>query len=205
MTSWLTYAIMRGMREEERRKALQYVLNIVGEVRSVLDFGCSTCTLLDLFPESVKKYGVEIDEKARKICEGKGYKVFKDLREAPIVECITMIDVLEHLDPNYFVNELLPVIREKLCRGGKLFIQTYNPYCIFAHMDFYNDYTHRFMWTLDSLKAVLTMCGFKIIKSGYLHPLSPNRTLLRIFSSIIRKFTSQKYLYMEEFVLAKRI
>lgn len=204
MTSWLMYAKARGMNEEERKKVLSYVPQIIGSVKSILDFGCSVCTLLDLFPRHVEKYGVEIDEQARKVCESKGYKVFDNLDKAPSVECITMIDVLEHLDPDYFVNELLPRIREKLVKKGKLYIQTYNPYCIFAHMDFYNDYTHKFMWTLESLKAVLLMHGFRVVRMGYIHPIRSKRMMFNSLLRVARKLIDVKYLYIEEFILAER-
>ncbi len=199
---WYRYAKARGLDESKRKRLLSLVPDIVGTVKSVIDFGCSTGLLLDLFPEDVDKICIEIDEEAKKVVEEKGYKVYSDLRKAPMVECITMVDVLEHLEPEYFVNELLPLIRSKLISNGKLYIQTYNPFNPYSLVDFYNDYTHKFMWTLSSLIAVLRMYNFRIVRAGYIHPIQASsllgRTMLKIASKILRP----QYLYIEEYVLA---
>lgn len=175
------------MKEDERRKVLQHIPRLCRGVKSVLDFGCSTCILLDLFPRNINKYGIDIDEEALNVCKEKGYRVFKELDEAPIVECITMVDVLEHLDPGYFVNELLPKLKGKLIRGGRLYIQTYNPCCPLAHIDFYNDYTHKTMWTLESLAAILRMHGFKIASMGYLFPIQSQKRAINYSIRLLQK------------------
>jgi len=201
--SWLLYAKARTRYDERRMNELLHVPKVVGRVNSLIDFGCSIGYLLDLFPHITEKYGVEVDEEAIRICSNKGYKVFKDLSEAPRVDCITMVDVVEHLHPEEFI-ELLPKVWNHLNEGGNFFIQTYNPYCIISIMDFWNDYTHKHMWTIESLESVLRLNGFKVVKKAFIYHVNSSRIRIKILLSLLKKFLDKKYLYTHYYILAQR-
>jgi len=165
---WLDESKIRShyLRNEKERKAdLAYIPPLLGRFKSVIDFGGSCGYLLDLLKAEVKIL-VDIDPQARKIAKKKGYQVFKDIKKSPQVEVITMVDVLEHLSSEEFL-ELLPWLNEKLAIGGKLFIQTINPYCFLAPADFWNDFSHKRMWGPRTLMALLEASGFKVINQGY--------------------------------------
>jgi cyclopropane fatty-acyl-phospholipid synthase-like methyltransferase len=201
--SWLLYAKARTGYDERRKNELLHVPKVVGKANSLIDFGCSIGCLLDLFPHITEKYGVEVDEEAIRICSNKGYKVLRDISEAPSVDCITMVDVIEHLHPEELI-ELLPKLRSHLNEGGKLFIQTYNPYCITSLMDFWNDYTHKHMWTIESLESCLYLNGFKVVKKAFIYHVNSSRIHMKILLTLLKKFLDKRYLYTHYYILAQK-
>jgi cyclopropane fatty-acyl-phospholipid synthase-like methyltransferase len=171
----------------------------------MLDFGCSTGSLLDLFREVNERYGVEVDENATKISEQKGYKVFKSITEAPSVDLITAVDVLEHLKSEE-VLELLPQFYEHLNKNGILFIQTCNPYCFFSLMDFYNDFSHVRMYSPGTLCSLLILNKFSIVEVGFVGiewMKAPFRLLAKLFEKI--RLVDKRNFYYNYFVVARKL
>lgn len=93
--------------------------------RRILDVGCFNGAMLDYFGSEWKRYGVEPSLKAREIarsrrieiCGSTPHDLSRDLR----FDCITVIDVMEHLDqPLQFIREL----QERLTSGGVMILVT---------------------------------------------------------------------------------
>jgi hypothetical protein len=158
---------------------VQYLLDLIDEVRpqKYLDFGCSGGHFL----EGVRvadKCGFEPDSYARAKAASRGLKVYADWKDVPQVQCITVIDVIEHMQPRE-MTALLYQLRDKLDTGGTVIFQSDNPRCIFAHLDFFNDYTHVRMYDVQSMLNLLNLTGYstskvlKAIRIGDLVNLSP--------------------------------
>ena len=171
----------------------------------MIDFGCSIGSLLDLFKEVNERYGVEIDEHAVRICERKGYKVFKSITEASTVDLITAVDVMEHLKSEE-VLELLPCFYEHLNRNGILFIQTCNPYCFFSLMDFYNDFSHVRMYGPGTLSSLLILNKFSIVEIGFVGiewMKAPFRLLAKLLTKI--RLVDKRNFYYNYFIVARKL
>ncbi len=201
--SWLKEAQLRyDYNEDLRKKGSSYIPKIVGKVKSILDFGCSVGYLLDLFPDVKEKFGIEIDDVAREICKARVYKVFRSISDAPKVDLITAVDVIEHLDASELL-VLLPQFYKHLNDGGRLFIQTCNPYCLFSMIDFWNDYSHKRMYGISSISSLLKLSGFKIIQFGYVHEVGA-RPLYRFLMHLLERFSHKRYFNCNYFVLARK-
>ncbi len=95
----------------------------------VLDFGCGQGDFLTSLPPTIKKYGVEINQKAIKFIkekypEIKIFRTWEKLKSSRIkFDLITLWHVLEHLEKP---REVLKQLARRLRRGGYLIISTPN-------------------------------------------------------------------------------
>lgn len=111
---------------------------------SIVDFGCSSGYFLEAL-EVPAKWGFDLDAPALDRARRRGLTVTDRWEEVPEVEMITAIDVAEHMGPD----DLWTWIgrwHDRLLGGGHLLLQTDNPACPVAHIDFWNDPTHRRMY-----------------------------------------------------------
>jgi SAM-dependent methyltransferase len=106
-------------------RQLDQILLALPNNSKVLDVGCWTGRLLSFHYPRLEVYGIEPNASASKIAESKGLKILgamvEDLAINNFFDCITLVDVFEHLA------EPMPVIRnllEMLAPGGKLLIIT---------------------------------------------------------------------------------
>jgi 2-polyprenyl-3-methyl-5-hydroxy-6-metoxy-1,4-benzoquinol methylase len=97
---------------------------------SVLDIGCNTGRFLRMLPDSVRKFGVEPSIQSALIARNAGVEILagdvegvsSDMR----FDCITLIDVLEHVpEPRRLLETLLAMLNP----GGRLVISTGDPEC----------------------------------------------------------------------------
>ncbi len=140
----------------------------------VLDLGCALGNLLALFDkDGFITYGLDISEFAiKKAAKRTKAKLIKaDLNkglpfEANFFNVITAIDVIEHLQSPYnFLLEAKRVLR----KDGLLFLQTPNISSLFVKIlkdkwFGYQDKTHLYLFSKESLKFLLRQAGFEVLK-----------------------------------------
>jgi SAM-dependent methyltransferase len=171
--SWYEEAVKRHLGEDGKNwiKYMQHLHLILNKlsVTSILDFGCSSGYFLETLAYS-QKYGYEIDPVAVKLGREKGRPITSNWEEIPNVDCIIAVDVIEHLKSDELI-EWSQKWYDRILPGGYLLIQTDNPYCLEALMDFYNDITEQRMYGEWVLRNILELRGFKKIYSQEVHPL----------------------------------
>lgn len=124
--------------------------------KDVLDAGCGHCEFLNLNPRNLNVVGMDIKKSDNfKVKEGDLNKKipFKDNS----FDTVTCFHVLEHLDnPKKALQEIKRVLRKD---GLSVFAV---PNHSFKH--FYDDYTHKRLYTKTSLYYILRDNGFENIK-----------------------------------------
>lgn len=139
--------------------------------KKLLDIGCGTGDfLLHSKNKGLKVYGIEPNEKARKIAQnkiGKGGKFFESLSETEKnFDSITLWHVLEHI-PN--LNETLIEIKSKLKPDGELIIALPNHRSFDAnfykkHWAAYDVPRHLWHFSPDDFNQLMNHHGMKIVK-----------------------------------------
>lgn len=115
---------------------------------SILDIGCFAGTFLGMIPETVYKNQIGIDilpDQVKYANEKYGndfrhfmsYSDLDDLEglQANFFDCITIIEVLEHLDSKQ-INDILSFCSQKLIPGGSLIITTPNYISLWPLLEF---------------------------------------------------------------------
>lgn len=101
------------------------------QIKTVLDVGCGVGDLLNALPIHIIRFGIEPSEEAKTIAKTQNIEVLGDtiasLRSADKFDCITSVDVIEHIvEPNSFVKKLFQHVKP----GGVLIISTGNPQAV---------------------------------------------------------------------------
>jgi len=140
----------------------------------VLDLGCGRGDFLEPFKNrGFSVYGLDLSYNCLKKLQNKGYNVkYCNFEKDKIpftknyFDIIFSKSVIEHIiNPDNFLNEIKRILKS----NGKLLIMTPDWYS--QHMIFYNDYTHRYPYTQESLKNILINHGFKNVKVSYFYQL----------------------------------
>lgn len=84
---------------------------------------------------------------------------------------ISMLEVIEHLTPEE-INELIPLIFQRLAPGGVFLVETINIKHPLAFHVFYTDPTHRRPLPSDWLAFLLQWHGFTNLQIVYTSPLA---------------------------------
>jgi hypothetical protein len=144
---------------------MRHLLDLLAELKpnSYLDFGCSGGHFLAAVPVEAK-YGFEPDAYGREKARGRGLTVYDRWQDVPTVDCISAIDVIEHLHYREII-DVLYQLRGKLRDGGHVLVQSDNPRSLAAHLEFYNDYTHVRMYDLETFVNLLNLTGFCTVKA----------------------------------------
>lgn len=111
------------------------------DVRTVLDVGCNTGTLLESLGTLITKFGIEPSAKARQVAESKGIVVLgstvDSIPAGSAYDCVMAVDVVEHLsDPTSFLEALYAL----LSQDGLLILSTGNPAARMWHGVFKGDF-----------------------------------------------------------------
>ena len=118
-----------GAKDWHKRKSLPIILKLANIIKSgrVLDIGCGHGNLLDMLPDTFKKYGERLPREAIFNSRLKGIKVYCSPLE--LVKFETKFDLVIALDFIEHVNNPLMAIK-KMCEtikpGGYLVIETGN-------------------------------------------------------------------------------
>lgn len=148
-----------------------------GSTGRVLDFGSGSGALVQLLRESkIDAIGVERSAQARQYCaEQRGFNLFADIDqlEDASVDCVTMIEVIEHLpDPSAALEQLRPKLRP----GGRLFLTTPNRRSLRARVEggYWREAVKKFhvvLFDASSLKRLLVDSGFVAVTRNYFSPV----------------------------------
>ncbi len=188
---------IRNLIKEEKYKLsqLKIVLNFLKKTstkkkKKILDFGCGYGWLLkNLNNTKWKKYGIEINNDARKIANKNKIECYKNLNNLrkENFDIITLIHVIEHIKKP---KNLLKKIINKIKKNGYLILETpdfdsamarrYNNKFRLLH-----DKTHVSLFSTQSISRLIENLGMKIIKIEYPYfegPFFNRKNILKLFS-----------------------
>jgi SAM-dependent methyltransferase len=157
--------------------------DLIKKNQKVLDFGCGGGYLLDSF-ENIEKFGVEINEEARKIAIKNKIKTYESSFDLPsnFFDLIISNNALEHVDNP--IIELKELYRS-LKIGGKISLVV--PCDNITYKFKKNDINfHLYSYSPMNLGNILTAAGFEVISSTpFIHKWPP-------FYNTFKKFLSWK-------------
>lgn len=161
---------------------IQWIIDNVGNCKSVIELGCRYGDRLKILPANIKKYGIEIHKPFLDKAHCEFEKIDGDLLEfdnyiTPYeIECAMLIDVLEHL--NKVDGERL-LVRLKRYGFKKILIQTPNGFYAQGPEPGNKYNAHLSTWTEKELKDL----GF--ITSVYQNfwPAKDNNTVDCLFAT----------------------
>ncbi len=143
------------------------------QIKTILDFGCGSGEMLDVFIKEFEAIGVEPDEGARYAAIQKGLSVYESsnavVENNIQVDAITLFHVIEHL---YEPTKELEIIHKILKPDGWLIIETPNSndslLTIFDSLNFSN-FTfwshHPMLHSQFSLESLVSKSGFSLFES----------------------------------------
>ena len=139
--------------------------------RPVADIGCGRGEFLELLREAgVKAVGVDTDGGYVEDLKSRGYDVHHSdsaeyLRECPDggLAGITAFHLIEHVDSEY-LDGLIRLASVKIAPRGFVLIETPNPRCLTALVDFYRDPTHLRPVPCEYLLWNLRLHGFDVCR-----------------------------------------
>jgi len=178
----------------------------VRNIKSALDIGCSTGSLLKEMQShlQVSVVGVEPGEIYRKYAQRNGFEIFPSIDEMgkkihTKFDLITVMHVLEHLDKPL---EFLQTLRSKWLKAdGSLIIEVPNTY---SHDSF--EFAHVSAFTPHTFREILKQAGYKVaIFKKHGRPRSKIFPLYMIaLVHPFREKISEAPVHPERFVAVKR-
>ena len=202
--SWLKEAERRHLRDDGRNwiKNMTHILQEIGNINPLVfvDYGCSGGHFLSIVPVA-HKYGYEIDPYAKEKAKQRNLAVISRWEEIPTADCVTIIDVIEHMSPPEVVT-LIYQLRDKLNDDGCVIFQSDNPRCIASHLDFYNDYTHVRMYDIWTFVNLLNLAGFCCMKIFKALPALNNDEIEKLTSLNLPTFSDP---YLKWVIVAKKV
>jgi len=170
---------------------------------SVLDIGIGRGEMLSCYKNwGYKNYfGIDISKSTIKHCQSLDLncQLVNNTREwlennPNVFDMVTMFDVIEHFKKDDVI-PTLTAIKNSLRENGVLIIQTPNLQAIDPQLHRYNDFTHEFGYTENSLREVLCAAGFaKINFEGFEEDIYGgfNAWKCNFFRNLIWKFARFK-------------
>ena len=146
---------------------------------TVLDIGCGRGEFVShLISLGLPAYGIDLDADALAIGQAEGLDLrqvdaFAHLADLPdaSLAAVTMIQVIEHMEPEAVLN-LLKSVLSKLAPGGLVIAETINPACLFALSNWYlMDPSHRTPMHSETTRFLMMQAGFHRIEVRFLHPV----------------------------------
>ena len=136
--------------------------------RNVLDIGCGRGEFLEMMKDNnISSIGIDIDLIMLNYCNARGFEVIQadaltylEGLEDMSLDGIFIDQVIEHLEPKYFMRMLEACIR-KLKFGFYLVAETVNPLSFFSFANFYIDMTHIRPVHPQTLRFLLEYVGFR--------------------------------------------
>ena len=173
-------SIKSNSSDDTYRRA-ELVSKYIKSSSSILDIGSGYGFFLqEMFNRGYNITGIEISKEKRKISlKVSNVKVldinlYKDNKELPIFDCITLFHVLEHIsDPTQF----LKVIKKHLSNNGKLIIEVPNVDDMLLkeckqYKDFYWQRAHLFYFNVKTLEKIVKNSNFVTVDVSYVQRYS---------------------------------
>lgn len=141
----------------------------------LLDFGCGSGEMLDVFADVSTSEGLEPEVAMRKLGEKRGFKMFESLDQAiesnSYYDLVTLFHVIEHI---YNPVELMAGVRRLLKAGGAVVLETPNAndalltkYNSEAFQNFSYWSHHPMLYTQQSLTEMLLAAGFNHVNVSF--------------------------------------
>jgi len=165
----------------------------MGVKDKLLDIGCCVGEFVRFAERYYSCMGYEPNSHARQeACCRTTSPIFDKLdRSIPKVQCVTMFDVIEHIEnPKALLGYLS---EEYLLKGGVIVITTPNSHAAPDHHSLekwkhYKPKEHLWIYTEESLASLFTKIGFECLYWGYeesgIRPNNPNNDILTF---VVRK------------------
>lgn len=135
----------------------------------IVDIACGEGYFLTFLRKAgyTNLYGIDLSDENVALCRqaGLGFVsktnalALADFEAGAEFDCIFALDILEHL-PKARAVEFMESLYARLAPGGTLVIRTPNMGCLFGLFHRYNDPTHEFGVTENTLKDILALAGF---------------------------------------------
>lgn len=196
------YFKFHGVSEEmyENYDLQKYLVEILPKNKDVkiLDIGCGFGQMLiNLRKRGYKNLkGIDICKESCDYCSSKGLDVnlIEDIipfskKNDEKYDFIIMAHVLEHIEKNRMIETIECIRKSLLKRGGRMVIMVPNAQSNTGAYWLFEDFTHKFLFTVRSLSFVLKSGGFKNIK--FLDVDATDH--LRLPQKILRKFFLKIY------------
>ena len=139
----------------------------------ILDIGCGFGQLLLKLKEQkyVNVKGIDISKEAHDCCKSQGLDVEK-IKDIPNYckktkdkyDLIIMNHILEHIEKEEIIQNLTAIRKYLLSERGEIYIIVPNAQSNTGSYWFFEDFTHKTLFTSGSLLYVLGAAGFKNIK-----------------------------------------
>jgi len=164
----------RGSIEDIKKKQSIY-LEYFKNCQNVLDIGCGRGEFLTLLKENnVDAKGIDINENMVSYCQKNHLNVEKidaisylQSLENESLDGIFSSQVIEHLQPRELV-DLIKLCYDKMIYGNFV-IETINPLCLNAHINFYADFSHSKLIHPETLKFLLESAKFEDVQIKFLN------------------------------------
>lgn len=183
----INYYVFEERFRGSRENVLQHQTNFIGyfeNCTNVLDIGCGRGEFLELAKQKgINARGIDVDEDMISFCKSKGLtaelkdaiKALEEIKDKSL-DGIFISQVVEHLNPRYFVN-MLSLCNKKMKYGFYIIIETVNPLSLFSLANFYIDLSHIKPVHPETLKFLVSNAGFRDIETKFLSPVSPEMKL----------------------------
>lgn len=154
-----------------KRNLVSYVMkqNLSGNQNKILDVGCGTGKNLESFTKFGNTWGIDSAKEAVDYCRKRGIKniTLGNLEKIPFnkesFDCITALDVLEHVDDSKAIRELERVLK----KSGILIITVPAFPMLWSRWD--EVLHHKRRYTKETLKRVLQKNELKVMKISYIY------------------------------------
>ena len=152
---------------------------VVDGRRTVVDLGAGRGELLEqLQSAGLEATGVEMNATEVAMARDSGLSValsdavsFLSGLDDRRLGAATLIQVVEHLQPEYFL-QLARLLADKVADGGVVIIETVNSKCLSVHGTFWLDISHVRMYPVETVWFYLQAAGFSRARVIYRAPVS---------------------------------
>lgn len=135
----------------------------------ILDVGCGTGKNIETFTKVGTVWGIDSSKEAINFCKKRGLRniTLGNIEKIPFdkefFDCVTTLDVLEHVDDSKALKEIYRVLKKSGIAVATVpaFPKLWSRWDEVLH--------HKRRYTQKTLKSVLQKNGFKIVKISYIH------------------------------------
>lgn len=167
----------------------------------LLDVGCGAGKNIEAFSKFGTVWGVDFSSEAISFCKKRGLKkvskgnLEKLSFEKNTFDCVTALDVLEHVDDSKALNEIYRVLKK-----SGILIATVPAYpALWSKWD--EVLHHKRRYAKNALSQVLEKAGFQIIKNSYSYSFL---VLPILITRAIKKLLYRKH-YPSDFLISNKI